>query len=51
MARQLEVPSLFTERVDGKFTFRRGFGLAPGTRVLMAEDIVDRFKIVQIDKK
>ena len=40
MARQLGVPGIFTERVDGEFAFRRGFDLEPGARVLMAEDIV-----------
>jgi orotate phosphoribosyltransferase len=40
MARQLGVPGIFTERVDGEFAFRRGFELKPGARVLMAEDIV-----------
>jgi orotate phosphoribosyltransferase len=39
-ARQLGVPSLFTERVEGVFRFRRGFDLAPGARVLMVEDVV-----------
>ena len=40
MARQLGVPGIFTERVDGEFAFRRGFELKPGARVLMAEAIV-----------
>lgn len=40
LARQLGVPSIFTERVDGKFVLRRGFEIAPGARVLMAEDVV-----------
>jgi len=40
MGRQLGLPAMFTERVDGRFTLRRGFELAPGTRVLMVEDIV-----------
>lgn len=40
MARQLRVPGLFTERENGEFTFRRGFSLTPGTRVVMSEDIV-----------
>lgn len=40
MARQLCVPSIFTERVDGSFTLRRGFEIAPGTPVLMVEDVV-----------
>ncbi|MCG8490448.1 MAG: orotate phosphoribosyltransferase [Sneathiellales bacterium] len=40
MARQLKVPGMFTERVDGEFTFRRGFELQKGARVIMSEDIV-----------
>jgi orotate phosphoribosyltransferase len=40
MARQLGLRSMFTEREDGKFVFRRNFVLAPGARVLMVEDIV-----------
>ncbi len=39
-ARQLGLPSMFTERVDGAFAFRRGFELAEGARVLMVEDVV-----------
>ncbi len=40
MARQLGLTSIFTEREDGKFVFRRGFSLPEGARVLMVEDIV-----------
>lgn len=40
LARQLGVPALFAERVDGSFALRRGFEIAPGARVLMAEDVV-----------
>lgn len=40
MARQLKVPGMFTERVDGVFTFRRGFELEKGARVIMSEDII-----------
>jgi orotate phosphoribosyltransferase len=40
LARQLGVPSMFVERVEGTFTFRRGFGLDAGARVLMVEDVV-----------
>ena len=32
--------AIFTERVDGKMTFRRGFSLREGERVLIVEDIV-----------
>jgi orotate phosphoribosyltransferase len=39
-ARQLGVPALYVERVDGSFALRRGFSLEPGQRVLMVEDIV-----------
>lgn len=40
MARQLGVESMFVERVEGQFTLRRGFAIEPGTRVLIAEDVV-----------
>ena len=39
-ARQLGVPALYVERVDGSFALRRGFSLEPGQKVLMVEDIV-----------
>jgi len=40
MGRQLGVPAIFMERVDGKFALRRGFDIAPGARCLMVEDVV-----------
>ena len=40
VARQLGVPSIFFERVDGKLALRRGFNIEKGARVLMVEDIV-----------
>lgn len=40
MGRQLGVPAIFFERVDGKLTLRRGFDIKKGARVLMVEDIV-----------
>ena len=40
LARALRAPSIFTERVDGKFLLRRGFSIDPGARVLVAEDVV-----------
>jgi orotate phosphoribosyltransferase len=39
-ARALGVPSIYVEREGGEFRFRRGFGLEPGARVAMVEDIV-----------
>src|SRR3954469_6097913 len=40
IARPLRARSIFAERVDGKFTFRRGFSLAPGENVIVAEDVL-----------
>lgn len=40
LARQLNVPGIFCERVDGKFALRRGFAIEPGARVLVVEDVV-----------
>jgi orotate phosphoribosyltransferase len=40
MGRQLGVPAIFFERVDGKLVLRRGFNIAKGARVVMVEDIV-----------
>lgn len=40
VARQLGLPAIFTERVDGRFVLRRGFIIEPGTRILIAEDVV-----------
>lgn len=40
MGRQLGVPSIFFERVDGKLSLRRGFTIDKQARVLMVEDIV-----------
>lgn len=39
-ARQLKVPFMFVERVDGEFQLRRGFSVPKGARVLVVEDIV-----------
>lgn len=39
-ARQLGVPALYTERVDGQFELRRGFEIAADDQVIVVEDIV-----------
>ena len=39
-ARHLGVPSMYVEREGGEFKLRRGFGVEPGARVVMVEDIV-----------
>ena len=40
LARKLKARAIFAERVDGKLQFRRGFAIAEGEKVLIAEDIV-----------
>jgi orotate phosphoribosyltransferase len=40
VARALEIPFFFTERADGAMALRRGFVIAPGTRVIVVEDVV-----------
>jgi orotate phosphoribosyltransferase len=40
MGRQLAIPAVFYERVDGKFALRRGFEMPAGARCLMVEDVV-----------
>ena len=41
LARQLGVPGIFTERdAEGQMTLRRGFTIAAGERVIIAEDVV-----------
>ena len=39
-ARQLGVPSVFAERVEGVFRFRRGFEIPPGAACVVVEDVV-----------
>jgi orotate phosphoribosyltransferase len=40
LGRSFGVPAIFAEREGGAFALRRGFHLAPGQRVLIAEDVV-----------
>lgn len=40
VARQLGVPAIFFERVEGEFALRRGFTIPKRARCLMVEDIV-----------
>lgn len=39
-ARQLKKRALFTERVNEVMTFKRGFALEPGEKVVIAEDVI-----------
>ena len=40
MGRALGKEAMFLERPDGTFGFRRGFGLKPGEKVIVVEDVV-----------
>ncbi len=40
VARQLGLPAVYVESEDGKKTLRRGKTLAPGTRVLIVDDVL-----------
>jgi orotate phosphoribosyltransferase len=40
IGRQLGVRAIFVERVEGAFTLRRGFDIARGSRIIVAEDVV-----------
>ena len=41
-ARLMGVRSIFTEREKGVMTFRRGFSIRPGEKVLIVEDVVNK---------
>lgn len=40
MGRALGKPAMFVERPSGSFELRRGFSIAPGSRILLVEDVV-----------
>lgn len=40
VGRALGVRAIWAERVDGAMTMKRGFGVSPGERVLIIEDVV-----------
>ncbi|EDY21228.1 orotate phosphoribosyltransferase [Chthoniobacter flavus Ellin428] len=47
VARALGKPHIFVEKEDGKLVLRRGFEINPGTRFIVAEDVVTRGGRVQ----
>lgn len=47
IARALGKPHIFVEKEDGKLVLRRGFEINPGTRFIVAEDVVTRGGRVQ----
>ena len=54
-AKQLGVSAMFTERLDGKMTLRRGFNVGPEDRVLLVEDVVTTggsvFEVIDVVKE
>jgi len=40
MGRQLNLESIFTERIDGQITLRRGFTVSKSTNILISEDVI-----------
>ena len=40
LARQLKKPGIFSERVDGEMTFKRGFEIKKGQKVVISEDVI-----------
>ena len=40
MARALNVPNIFVERIEGNMTLRRGFSVKKGEKILVVEDVV-----------
>ena len=42
VGRHLGKRHIFAEKADGKLTLRRGFQIAPGERLIVAEDVVTR---------
>lgn len=40
LGRQLAVPAIFAERVEGDFALRRGFTIPDGAKVVICEDII-----------
>lgn len=55
IGKQLNVNAKFTERVDGKMKFRRGFSISPRDKVLIVEDIITTggsvFEVIEVVKK
>ena len=47
VARQLRCRFIFAEKEEGKLALRRGFKIAPGERVLVAEDVITKGGRVQ----
>jgi len=40
MGRQLNLEKIFTERINGQVTLRRGFSIKTGTNILISEDVI-----------
>jgi orotate phosphoribosyltransferase len=55
VGRQLGVRTIFTERLNGEMTLRRGFSIAEGEKILVCEDVVTTggsvFEVIEIARK
>lgn len=40
IGRQLKLESIFSERIDGQMTLRRGFTINSGAKILISEDVI-----------
>lgn len=40
LARQVKKPGIFAERVEGEMSFRRGFEIKKGQKVIISEDVI-----------
>lgn len=47
LARQLGIPAIFCERVNGIFELRRGFEIESGNKILVVEDVITTGKSSQ----
>jgi len=52
VARELHVPHIFCERVEGKMALRRSFELKPGDKVLIADNAItdgkSKFEVIEL---
>mgnify|MGYP000557173308 CR=1 FL=1 len=46
IGRQLNIKTIFAERVDGKLTLRRGFSITRASNILIVEDVITTGKSV-----
>ncbi|MBN9543688.1 MAG: orotate phosphoribosyltransferase [Alphaproteobacteria bacterium] len=54
LSKQLKMPNIFCERVNGTFELRRGFTVNPGEKLIVVEDVIttgkSSFEVVELMK-